>query len=355
MTSSKPAHVTLAQVAKAAGVSLATTSYSLRNDRRIPRVTAARVQAVAARLGYRPNPRVSALMAHIRQAQPVTVGERIAFLWIDAPPGERPYEKIFNGAKERATQLGYSLEEFWFSSPGQSARRLQKILYSRGIVGLLISPCILPNPRFKIDWDWNLFSTAVIGTAESDPGLHHAAHHHYEGMRLAMLQLGILGNRRIVGLLNKKIEDRARRAWSAAFLAHHPLTNHSWEFLAQENPEELSHLASWIRQRKPDAIVGARVIVEALMNQGWHQSPATTVALLDSVPNPWGFGGIDQGEHVIATNAVDLVDGQLQRNERGVPEHVKMLLYAGRWVSGSQSRRHHRSTRFARIHQPTPG
>ncbi len=122
-----------------------------------PRATAARVQAVAKRLGYRPNPRVSALMAHIRQAQPITVGERIAFLWIDAIPGERPYRTMFDAARERAAQLGYALEEFWWASPGVSARRLQQILHSRGIVGLLISPNYLPNPRFRIDWNWSLF------------------------------------------------------------------------------------------------------------------------------------------------------------------------------------------------------
>jgi len=328
-------HVTLTQIASAAGVSIATTSYALRNDRRIPRSTADRVQAVAKRLGYRPNPRVSALMAHIRQAQPVTVGERIAFLWNDAAPGERPYQTILDGARERAIQLGYSLEEFWLSSPGLSARRLQQILYNRGIVGILISPSSLPNPKFRIEWNWNLFSAAVIGTAESEPELHHSAHHHYGGMRLAMLQLQAMGKRQIIGLLNKRIEERARRAWSAGFLAHHPLTNRAWDFLAQENPEKTSDLASWIRRRKPDAIVAHGVIIEILFSQGWLPSPQTTVVLLDSVPNPWGFGGIDQGERVIATNAVDLVAGQLQRNERGVPEHVKMLLYAGRWVPGN--------------------
>ena len=327
-------HVTLTQVAAAAGVSVATTSYSLRNDRRIPRTTAVRVQAVARRLGYRPNPRVSALMAHIRRAQPVTVGERIAFLWIDAVPGERPYRVIFEAARERATQLGYSMEEFWRKAPGVSAQRLQKILHSRGIAGLLISPSCLPDPKFRIDWNWNLFSAAVIGTAESEPELHHSGHHHYGGMRLAMLKLQAMGKRRIVGLLDKRIEERARRARSAAFLAYHPLPNRAWDFLAQEDGEQLSHLPAWIRQRKPDAIVAARVIIESLLNQGWNPSAKTTVVLLDSVPNPWGFGGIDQGEQVIATNAVDLVAGQLQRNERGVPENVKMLLFAGRWVSG---------------------
>ena len=331
---SDASHVTLTQVAAAAGVSLATTSYALRNDRRIPRVTAARIQAVAKRLGYRPNPRVSALMAHIRQAQPVTVGERIAFLWIDAPPGERPYAELFEGAKERAVQLGYTLEEFWLATPGVSARRLQQILHSRGITGLLISPRIQPQAKFKIPWDWNLFAPVVLGTAEGEPELHHSAHHHYAAMRVAMLQLQAMGKRRIVGLLDPDIEERARRAWLAGFLAHHPAKERASEFLAGEISKRPSALAAWVRQRKPDAIVGVRKFVDLLLNQGWRPTSKTKVILLDVAPNRWGFGGIDQGERIIASNAVDLVNGQLQRNERGVPDHVKMLLFAGRWVPG---------------------
>ena len=328
--------MTLTQVAAAAGVSLATASYSLRNDPRIPKATADRVRAVADRMGYRPNPRIAALMAHIRQAQPVTEGERIAFLWIDALPGTRPYRAIFDGAKERAEQLGYSLEEFWRASPGLSDHRLEQILHARGIVGVLISPSRLTDPKFKIQWNWNLFSPVVIGTAESEPELHHSAHHHYGGMRLAMLGLQAMGKRRIVGLLDKRIEERARRPWSAAFLAHHPLLNRAWEFLQQENPESIADLALRIRQRKPDAIVGVWSIVEALLSQGWSPPPKTTVILLDWAPNPQGFGGIDQCDQVIATNAVDLVAGQLHRNERGSPKDVNMLLSAGRWVAGKR-------------------
>jgi LacI family transcriptional regulator len=325
-------HVTLKQVAAAAGVSLATTSYALRNDRRIPRVTARRVQAAARRLGYRPNPRVSALMAHIRQAQPVSVGERIAFLWIDAPPGERPYRKMFDGAKERAVQLGYSLEEFWLATPGVSARRLQQILQTRGIAGLLISPRCEPNPTFRIDWDWNQFSAVVLGIAEGEPELHHSAHHHYGGMRQAMLRLQAMGRRRIVALLDRKLEERGRRAWSAAFLAHHPRPDQAFASLSLEVSDDFSRLVAWVRRQKPDAIVSGRWVIEMMIRRGWRSSPKIAVALLDWSPNPWGFGGIDQGEEIIATNAVDLVAGQLQRNERGIPAHVKMLLFAGRWV-----------------------
>jgi LacI family transcriptional regulator len=308
----------------------------MRGDPRIPRGTAARVQAVAKRMGYRPNPRISALMAYIRQGQPVTEGERIAFLWIDAPPGTRPYRVIFEAAKERADQLGYSLEEFWRASPGLSDRRLEQIIHARGIAGLLISPSCLSDPKFKIDWNWNLFSPVVIGTAESEPELHHSAHHHYGGMRLALLRLQAMGKRRIIGLLDKWVEERARRPWSAAFLAYHPMPGRAWEFLDQEDPEDIADLASRIRRRKPDAIVGARSIIEILLGQGWSPSPATPVILLDWVPNPQRFGGVDQCYQVIASNAVDLVAGQLQRNERGNPKDVKMLLSVGRWVAGRE-------------------
>jgi hypothetical protein len=276
-------------------------------------------------------------MAHIRQGTPVTQGERIAFLWIDAVPGTRPYRTIFEAAKERADQLGYTLEEFWRATPGLSDRRLERILHTRGIVGVLISPSVSPNPSFKIDWNWNLFSPVVIGIAESEPELHHSAHHHYGGMRLAMLRLQAMGKRRIIALLDQRIEERARRPWSAAFLAHHPMRDRAWEFLDQVTPDAISGLATRIRRRRPDAIVGAWNIIEALLGQGWSPSPATTVILLDWAPNPHGFGGIDQCYPVIAANALDLLAGQLHRNELGSPRDVKMLLSAGRWVAGKLS------------------
>src|SRR5215212_8804577 len=105
----KSAHVTFRQIAKASGLAVATVSYALRNHPKIPPATIARVRAVADGLGYRPNPRVAALMAHIRRARPVASGDRIAFVWLSRPG---PYLRMHEGAKQRAQQLGYALEDF---------------------------------------------------------------------------------------------------------------------------------------------------------------------------------------------------------------------------------------------------
>jgi hypothetical protein len=58
---------------------------------------------------------------------------------------------------------------------------------------------------------------------------------------------------------------------------------------------------------------------------------STKIVLLDWRPDFPKFGGIEQGEDIIAANAVDLVVGQLHRNERGVPERMKMVLFPGLW------------------------
>ena len=70
--------VTLADVARAAGVSVAGASYALRGDRSIPARTVERVRRIAAELGYRPDLRVSSLMATIRRgrARPTLICRR---------------------------------------------------------------------------------------------------------------------------------------------------------------------------------------------------------------------------------------------------------------------------------------
>lgn len=136
--------VTIRQVADHAGVSVATASYALRNDSRISTATRQRVLASAHTLGYRPNPRVAGLMAHIRGAHPRTRPERIAFVWMQTPPefvGHNTFlQRYRDGTRRRAEQLGYALDEFWTDAQGMNQRRLTQVLRARGIVGVVFSP-----------------------------------------------------------------------------------------------------------------------------------------------------------------------------------------------------------------------
>ncbi|HVU34177.1 MAG TPA: LacI family DNA-binding transcriptional regulator [Opitutaceae bacterium] len=324
-------HTTLTQVARAAGVGLATASYALRHDPKIPAATAARVAAVAERLGYRPNPRIAALMTHIRRGRSVPAGERIAFVWPDPLPGDRrPRSVWLDGARRRAEQLGYVLEEFFLGANDMTPRRLAGILRARNITGLVISP-LRAHSSFHLDWDWSQFSTAIIGNAVSTPELNHAGHHHFGGMRLALGRLEEAGFRRVAALLDEDINERARRSWSAAFLEHHPNRTGARRFLATTTEANVAAAARRLWKRRPDALITTLPLLTRLRSVRAEPPAGTKIALLDWQPNSNGWAGIDQCEEVIAGNAIDLVVGQLHRNERGVPTHVQMLLFPGIW------------------------
>lgn len=324
-------HVTLTRIAKVAGVSVSAVSYALRQDPRIAPATAARILQVAERLGYRPNPRVAALMSHIRGGRKVEEGERIGLIWMRTADIRRTnsyYEEIFASARRRAEQLGYGLEEFSLGTAGMTPARLAQILRSRGIAGILIAPLAGHQFRIQIDWNWNWFAPAVIGNALCEPELHHSGHHHAEGMRQAIDHLAGNGARRLSALLPESIDERAKRGWSASFCAHHPLRTQSASLLHLWDEDDGDKVAArWLRKTRSDFLLTTRELHHRFRA---HLPPALKVALLDRTATN-DLPGIDQGNETIAANAVDLVVNQLHSNERGAPQNVKMLLFPGKW------------------------
>ncbi len=328
--------ITLQQIARAADCSLATVSYALRDDPRIRPETRTAVQKVAAQLGYRPNPRFSALMSHIRNSRPVAAGERIAFVWVHTPRAEAakdPFlQRVYLGAKARAEALGYGLEQFWTAERGMTDRRLSQVIKSRGIVGLLLSP-VMHETDVTLDLEWSCFAPAVIGSARWNPELHHAGHHHYLAMRMTLERLAAAGCRRPMAILEADVNERARRAWEAAFAVFHPSRNDAAELLWIGLPDDPRVVARRMKASRPDAVVvSAHAVVEKLRRLDLAAIPGLPVINLHWLPTAPEIGGIDQSYDMVAANAVDLVVSQLNGNETGAPPWPRMLLFPGRWV-----------------------
>lgn len=328
--------ITLQQIARAARCSLATVSYALRDDPRIRPETRALVRRVAEQLGYRPNPRFSALMAHIRKSRPVAAGERIAFVWVHTPREESandPFlQRVFLGAKARAGALGYRLEQFWTAERGMTDRRLSHVMKSRGIVGVVLSP-VMHEAEVTLDLEWGSFAPAVIGSARWSPELHHAGHHHYLAMRMALERLAAAGCRRPMAILEADVNERGRRAWEAAFAVFHPSRSAAAALLWIGLPGDRRLVTRRIKACRPDALlVSAHAIVEQLRAQRIALSADWPIINLHWLPTAPEIGGVDQSYDMVAANAVDLVVSQLNSNETGVPLWPRMLLFPGRWM-----------------------
>src|SRR5882724_12691530 len=121
--------ITMKSIAAQAGVTQATVSMSLANNPRIPVVTRERIQAIARRLGYHPNPYVSTLMRIRRQGKPLKDKPALAlFCALRTADGWRNHgaptiRQMREGAFERATLRVYRSHEFWLYRDEMSNER----------------------------------------------------------------------------------------------------------------------------------------------------------------------------------------------------------------------------------------
>ena len=65
--------------------------------------------------------------------------------------GDPFLRKVIAGARHRAEQVGFALEEFWTSDRGMTERRLAQIIQARGIVGVVLSPVTTNEAVFTVE------------------------------------------------------------------------------------------------------------------------------------------------------------------------------------------------------------
>lgn len=337
-TSPQPV-VTLKAVARHAGLSPAAVSYALRAHPKIPPATRERVAAVARELGYRPNPRVAGLMAHIRGGRARPPAERLAFVWVHTSrrtSAENPYLRaVFSGAAARAERLGFSLEEFWTDDAGMTEPRLQEIILARGITGVLLSPVITRETALALDWDWSRLAAVVIGNVTWTPELHHVGHHHFRAMRTVLQELARNGCRRPAAIVDAVIDDRAKHAWTGAFFANHPAPARARDLLRLHDPARPRGLAAWLDRSGADALIvsGVALLTSPGLRAVCRRRGLPVAALRWSPTLPPTIGGIDQGDELLGVQAVELLIAQLHHNELGPPRDPGMMLFPGRWVA----------------------
>ncbi len=186
-------------IAERAGVSRMTVSRALRRDPKISPATTDRVTRIAREMGYRANPLVSALMANLRRQSPPKDVSTLAFLtafptrfgWRE-PAAFRRY---FTGARERAEQLGYRIEDFWLREEGVDEIVIARILGARGIKGVMIAPT--PEASMPIELPWEKFAVVAFGYSMNIPPVHRITDHLAHSLLVALRKLKELGYRRI--------------------------------------------------------------------------------------------------------------------------------------------------------------
>ena len=329
------------QIARRLDMSHTTVSLALRGHPRISLETRERVRALADELGYRPNALVSALMRQVRSNRRIVSSETLGFLTggvtADHWRKHRTIVENFEGAKAQAESLGFKLEPFWLGPRGRDAHTGAKILRTRGIRGAILAP--LPVPHETIDLDWDHTAVVSVGYSFIQVPLHRAAHHHVNGMLTLYKELRALGYGRIGLAVTAQDMIRVQHYWLAGLLTGQYV--YGGEPIAPmtfKDGSERQKLFEWREAQNPDVIVSIGWDAYRWLQEKRLRIPADVAFAhlgLDGVYA--GIAGIDQKSKSIGAAAIDLLVGQIYRNEHHIPKQPKIMLLDGQWVPGKSA------------------
>jgi LacI family transcriptional regulator len=338
--SSAPQRISLKEVAEAAGVSRMTVSLALRNHPTLPPATRARVQRMAEKLGYRPDPVIGSVMADIRARRSAHRQATIAYLTAHEDPDiwrNHPTQyQYYQGAVERAEAAGYHLEPFWLRAPGMTERRLSEVIRNRGINGVIVSP-MPKNAQFFQDFRWDYFSAVAVGYSMETSALCRACNHQFQSMQLLVSELHRRGYQRIGFAMEEDQDNRVRHNWRGGFMSN-PLFLPSWPnvpFLLHADWTR-ARFACWLEKEKPDVVITAGPEVGRWLKELGLQTPRDIgLANVDLSPAMQGITGINQNSPQVGTASVNLLISLMNSHERGVPAIPQILMVQGDFVQGS--------------------
>lgn len=334
----------MTDIARRAGVSKNTVSLALRNDPQLPLATRHRLQRLAKSMGYQKNPTVAHLMAQLRVSR--RPGFKACLALVNANLDLKAFTKhptvptYVEGCRRRAAQLGYSLDEFWLHDENLDGPKLNKILRSRGIRGIIVVGLMQKNrlpERFLSTWEQ--FPTVVTGVRTVEPALSFASADQYTLAKHAIEKALELGYRRPALVLDHVIDDLVEGRFSAGVLIAQqalPVADRLKPFYlvkeAQSNP---ALFQSWLKKEKPDAILTLYNVVKKWLEVSGRYAPREIGLIqLEWRKEHPEWAGMNQHNDIVGEAATEMVVSQIHNNESGLPAFPRATLVENSWVNG---------------------
>lgn len=315
---------TLHDVAREAGVSHMTVSRVLNGAQVVKPATVQRVQAAVAALGYRPDPALSALAAYRHGGGGRAQGNGLAFIDCD---GTQHSADVFAGARAEASLLGYTGELIRLPAGATRQRQLGRMLFHRGVRGLLFGPS--ETRQEFTGWDWPRFATVSLGALCHRPSMHTVSLDYFHGAISACERLREAGRRRLALAINPQLENRTGGLWLGGYAAG--VLAHQAPLLCPADAlRDATRFAAWLKKEKPDAVL---TIHDNL-------APALVATGVNALfLNQDGAGPVFAHYHLppanIGREGMRLLHHALLRHEFGLPAAPKHVALRGTWTNSA--------------------
>lgn len=330
---------TLRTLAKSLGLSRTTISDALRGSPRVKAETVQRVREAAKAAGYEHNPLTGAVMSQLRRSRGQQFRGVLAALEIvdAARPAHavRYNEAVMKGVAERANELGFKMERFELGPEGMRLNRLDTILHTRNIQGLVLLPASgLPDLSAL---NWERYTAVYADLFINRPPLHCVCLDHYRSMLMLLRELHERGYRRPGLFMEISLDERLQYRWEGAFLALQKYLPNITEVPAlRAHNLGREDFVPWFRKHKPDVVLGHYPEAMEWMRSCGARMPKTHgfVCLNSLRVTAEPCAALDFQPAHIGARAAELVIGQLLHNELGIPVQPSLTTIPARFMEG---------------------
>jgi LacI family transcriptional regulator len=170
----------------------------------------------------------------------------------------------------------------------------------------------------------------------SGPELHSVCPDHYGSMFALLTLLARRGYRRPGLLLQRQRDERVGRRQSAAFRAFQTedqRTEHIPPLITPGYRELEENFAGWFREHQPDVVLSHFPETRAWISASSPRRHSDFV-LLNTLHQKQPCAALDLQPRIIGARAVEMVVGQILRNDFGVPSWPSRTTVPAKWIEG---------------------
>jgi DNA-binding LacI/PurR family transcriptional regulator len=338
--------ITQRDIAREADVSHVTVSLALRGDPAISRKTRKRIERTAKLLGYFPDPMLSALSSYRRHDRPPVYHATIGWL-VNCPPNgnhdRADIDLYYKGAKARAAQLGYVLDEIDFTAQSKDFKWLRRLLEARNISGLILGPTPwgpeVSDSSKDGGFDVSRNSVIRIGYSQISPLVNTVANSYFRNAFTAMQKVVALRYQRIGIVLTEEVDEQTSWHLLGGYRAgQHLLPKKDWisPFYVSPRIDLAPAVHEWILKEKIDCIisVGYGSLYHELTKRGLNIPGEVGFVDAHLAEGVSEISGVHQNSRQMGVAAVDLLADLLRRGETGIPKFPYHHLIEGSWREG---------------------
>lgn len=328
-------------IAKELGVSHVTVSMALRNNPRISERVRGEIRAFADRMGYKPDPMLSALSSYRLEKTPQSIHSAIA--WLDfrqTPDGSQCSKEpdlCWDGAYCAAEKAGYRLEKFSIAED-ISPKRFHDILTTRGVRGILLPPRQNPPKQWE-EFPWASYFVVRFGRSFSLPNAQLVTVDEVANTMLAFKEIRKRDYRRI-GLITEdtRIHDNGHMSEGGFILAQRDVDPQDrvpvFRFSSFPADLKAEAIRTWMKQYQVDAILTDITEVPGLLTSVGIQIPGDVGLAFTSVLDGDAGAGVNQHPEEVGRVGFHTLNSLINEGAFGTSFIFRQSLIEGSWVDG---------------------